>query len=82
MEINLSQEMIEKITCVAFGRVQDLKQKEEESHERIAVGERQIARKHLLINDFQRARADEEEVHELFLSMLEELQKIHLPMLL
>ena len=75
MEINLSQEMIEKITCVAFGRVQDLKQKEKETHERIAVGERQIARKHLLIKDIQRARADAEEVHELFLSMLEELQR-------
>ena len=74
MEINLSQEMIEKITCVAFGRVQDLKQKEKETHERIAVGERQIARKHLLIKDIQSARADAEEVYELFLSMLEELQ--------
>ena len=74
MEINLSKEMIEKITCVGFGRVQDLKQKEKETHERIAVGERQIARKHLLIKEIQKARADAEEVHELFLSMLEELQ--------
>lgn len=73
MEINLSKEMIEKITCVAFGRVQDLKQKENEAHERIAVGERQIARKRLLIKDIQMARAEAEEVHEMFLSMLDEI---------
>ena len=71
MEINLSNEMIEKITCVAFGRIQDLKQKEKEANERLAVGERQIARKHLLIKEIQKARADAEDVHNLFLSMLE-----------
>lgn len=71
MEINLSNEMIEKITCVAFGRIQDLKRKEKETKESLAVGERQIARKHLLIKEIQKARADAEDVHELFSSMLE-----------
>lgn len=72
MEINLSTEMIYKITCVAFSNLQALKEKEEAVKNSMAVGERQIARKHLLLKDIEKAKEDAKEVHELFSGMLEE----------
>lgn len=73
MEINLSNEMIEKITCVVFGRLQDLKEKEENTKQWMAVGKTQIARKHLLLNEIEKAKEDAEEVHSLFLELLEQI---------
>lgn len=72
MEINLSNEMIYKITCVAFSNIQALKEKEEQVKNSMAVGERQIARKYLLLKDIEKAKADAEEIHTLFSEMLEE----------
>lgn len=74
MEINLSSEMIEKVTCVAFGRLNDLKARESIVKESIAVGKRQIARKKIILNDIEKAKEDAKEVHTLFLELLEQLE--------
>lgn len=75
MEINLSIEMIEKIACVSAGRLSDLKAKEETVKNSMAVGETQIKRKHMQLKDIEKAKADAEEVHDLFLELLEEISK-------
>ena len=74
MEINLSVEMIEKITFVSAGRISDLKAKEDAVKNSMAVGETQIRRKHMQLKDIEKAKADAEEVHALFLEMLEEVE--------
>ena len=74
MKINLSEEMIEKITYVSAGRLSDLKAKEEAVKNSMAVGETQIRRKHMQLKDIEKAKADAEEVHALFLEMLEEVE--------
>ena len=74
MEINLSVEMIEKITFVSAGRISDLKAKEEAVKNSMAVGETQIRRKHMQLKDIEKAKADAEEVHALFLELLEEVE--------
>ena len=74
MEINLSEEMIEKITYVSAGRLSDLKAKEEAVKNIMAVGETQIRRKRMQLKDIEKAKADAEEVHALFLGLLEELE--------
>ena len=74
MEINLSEEMIEKITYVSAGRLSDLKAKEEAVKNSMAVGETQIRRKRMQLKDIEKAKADAEEVHALFLELLEELE--------
>lgn len=71
MEINLSVEMIEKITCVSAGRLSDLKEKEDAVKNSMAVGETQIRRKYMQLQDIEKAKADAKEVHDLFLEMLE-----------
>lgn len=74
MKINLSVEMIEKITFVSAGRISDLKAKEEAVKNSMAVGETQIRRKHMQLKDIEKAKADAEEVHALFLELLEEVE--------
>ena len=74
MEINLSAEMIEKITFVSAGRLSDLKAKEEAVKNSMAVGETQIRRKHMQLKDIEKAKSDAEEVHTLFLELLEEVE--------
>ena len=74
MNINLSAEMIEKITFVSAGRISDLKAKEEAVKNSMAVGETQIRRKHMQLKDIEKAKADAEEVHALFLELLEEVE--------
>lgn len=74
MEINLSTEMIEKIAYVSAGRISDLKAKEEAVKNSMAVGETQIRRKHMQLKDIEKAKADAEEVHTLFLDLLEEVE--------
>lgn len=76
MEINLSAEMIEKITYVSAGRLNDLKEKEEAVKNSIWVGETQIRRKHMWLKDIEKAKAEAEEVHALFLELLEEVESI------
>lgn len=75
MTINLSEEMIYKITCVAFGRLQGLNEKEEAWKNSMAVGQSQIAKKHLMLNEIENAKEDAKEVHELFLELLEQIEK-------
>ena len=74
MEINLSVEIIEKITFVSAGRISDLKEKEDAVKNSMAVGETQIRRKHMQLKDIEKAKADAEEVHALFLELLEEVE--------
>ena len=74
MEINLSTEMIEKIAYVSAGRISDLKVKEKAVKDSMAVGETQIRRKHMQLKDIEKAKADAEEVHTLFLDLLEEVE--------
>ena len=74
MEINLSAEMIEKITYVSAGRLSDLKTKEEVVKNSMAVGQTQIRRKHMQLKDIEKAKVDAEEVHALFLELLEEVE--------
>ena len=74
MEINLSKEMIEKVVYVSAGRLNDLKAKEEAVKNSIAVGETQIRRKHMQLKDIEKAKSDAEEVHALFLELLEEVE--------
>ena len=75
MKIELNEEMIYKISCVAFGRKQDLLEKEKKTKEWMTVGERQIAKKHIMLNDIKKAKADAEEVHEMFLALLNEIEE-------
>lgn len=72
MEINLSEEMIEKITCVAFGRIHDLSEKEKAIKDSIAVGETQIKRKHMHLKEIEDAKADAKEVYNLFFEMMKD----------
>lgn len=74
MEINLSAEMIEKITFVSAGRISNLKAKEEAVKNSMAVGETQIKRKHMQLKDIEKAKADAEEVHALFLDLLKAIE--------
>ena len=74
MEINLSAEMIEKITYVSAGRLSDLKAKEEAVKNSMAVGQTQIRRKHMQLKDIEKAKADAEEVHALFLDLLKAIE--------
>ena len=74
MEINLSTEMIEKIAYISAGRISDLKVKEKAVKDSMAVGETQIRRKHMQLKDIEKAKADAEEVHALFLELLEEVE--------
>ena len=74
MTINLSAEMIEKVTCTAWGRIRELNRKIEEETKKETHTEREQARKNILLNDLKRARDDAEEVHQLFISMLNEIE--------
>ena len=74
MEIHLSTEMIEKIAFVSVGRLSDLKAKEEAVKNSMAVGQTQIRRKHMQLKDIEKSKADAEEVHALFLELLEEVE--------
>ena len=73
MEINLSEEMIEKITLVSAGRLSDLKEREETVKNSMAVGKTQIRRKHMWLKDIEKAKADAEEVQALFWELWKEV---------
>lgn len=73
MEINLSNEMIEKITRVAFGRKNSLRRKIDEVEAESTINYREEAKKKILLNDLNKALNDATEIHELFLEMMEEL---------
>lgn len=75
MEINLSNEMIEKITRVAFGRYQSLRRHIEEVEAEETTNHRENARKNILLKDLNRAKEDADEVHKLFLELLEQIEE-------
>lgn len=74
MEINLSAEMIEKVTCTAWGRVRELKRKINEAETMETTNYREEAKKNILLKDLNKALVDAEEVHQLFISMLNEIE--------
>ena len=74
MEINLSAEMIEKVTCTAWGRVRELKRKINEVETMETTNYREEAKKNILLKDLNKVLADAEEVHQLFISMLNEIE--------
>lgn len=66
MEINLSEEMIRKVTEISFARINELKRK-------IADNEKPAAqRKRIYLYDLNKALEDAKEVHDLFSQLLEE----------
>lgn len=68
MGINLSEEMIRKVTEISFARINELKQK-------IADNEKPATqRKKIYMYDLNKALDDAEEVHQLFISMLNEIE--------
>ena len=71
MTINLSEEMIEKITCVSFGRVRELGRKIEEAEQMEDSTQREHAKKMIYLKDLNKALKDAKEVHGVFLEMLE-----------
>ena len=71
MEINLSNEMIEKITCVAFARVNQLRRNIEEENSKEVSTEREKTVKRIYLKDLEKALSDAKEVHETFLEILE-----------
>ena len=73
MEINLSYEMIEKVTCTAYARINELKKKIEKESQKEVATERALTRKNLLIKELKKSLSDAEEVHQLFISMLNQL---------
>ena len=59
---------------IDISRLSDLKEREETVKNSMAVGETQIRRKHMWLKDIEKAKADAEEVHALFLKLLEEVE--------
>lgn len=67
MEINLSEEMIRKVTEISFARINELKRK-------IADNEKPTTqRKRIYLYDLNKALEDAKEVHDLFSQLLEEV---------
>jgi biotin synthase-related radical SAM superfamily protein len=71
MLVDLSEEMIAKVCLIAFSYKQDLREKEKLTKECIAVGQDAIKRKHILLNGIKKAKQDADDVHKLFLELLE-----------
>ena len=69
MEVNLSNEMIDKIAYLSYGRIYDLQEKEKLIKDSIAVGTSQIKRKQSHLKTIQKALSDAKEVYELFLEL-------------
>ena len=79
MEINLSNEMIEIIISVALGRLEKLRDEEQNAKEWIKVRsafEREENHKNAYINlEYnEKAKEDAKEVHELFFELLKEIE--------
>lgn len=67
MEINLSEEMIRKVTEISFARINELKRK-------IADNEKPTTqRKRIYLYDLNKALEDAKEVNDLFSQLLEEV---------
>lgn len=66
MEINLSEEMIRKVTEMSFARINELKRKIEDNEKPASQ------RKRIYLYDLNKALEDAKEVHDLFSQLLEE----------
>lgn len=75
MGINLSDEMIYKVVCVATGRLRDLRQKEVAVKTEMTVGESQIRRKRNTLNAIEKAKTDAAEVYDLFSSLMNDAEE-------
>ena len=73
MDINLSDEMVEKIVCTAWGRAQSLKKTIMEQQKEEPTTQRGKARKNLLIKSLRESLQDAEEVHSTFLELLNQV---------
>ena len=68
MVINLSEEMIEKVVCVAYGRIRSLELRKKEI-ERSRVIDR---RKQQQLKDIDSAIEEAEEIHSMFIEFAEQ----------
>ena len=77
MEINLSNEMVEKIATISFARVRELKRKiaVAEVNQKEATNSKESLQKRFLINDLNKDLKDAKEVHRVFLELLEEIEE-------
>ena len=79
MEINLSNEMIEKIISVALGRLEKLRDEEQNAKEWIKVRsaferEENLKKAYIYLENIEKAKEDAKEVHELFFELLKEIE--------
>lgn len=79
MEINLSNEMIEKIISVALGRLEKLRDEEQNAKEWIKVRsaferEENLKNAYIYLENIEKAKEDAKEVHELFFELLKEIE--------
>ena len=75
MEINLSNEMIEKIISVALGRLEKLRDEEQNAKEWIKVRsayerEENIKNAYIYLENIKKAKSDAEEVYRLFMELM------------
>ena len=75
MEINLSNEMIEKIISVALGRLEKLRDEEQNAKEWIKVRsayerEENIKNAYIYLENIKKAKSDTEEVYRLFMELM------------
>ena len=79
MEINLSNEMIEKIISVALGRLEKLRDEEQNAKEWIKVRsaferEENLKNAYIYLKNIEKAKEDAKEVHKLFCELLKEVE--------
>ena len=75
MEINLSNEMIEKIISVALGRLEKLRDEEQNAKEWIKVRsaferEENLKNAYIYLENIKKAKSDTEEVYRLFMELM------------
>ena len=75
MEINLSNEMIEKIISVALGRLEKLRDEEQNAKEWIKVRsayerEENLENAYIYSENIKKAKSDTEEVYRLFMELM------------
>ena len=75
MEINLSNEMIEKIISVALGRLEKLRDEEQNAKEWIKVRsayerEENIKNAYIYLENIKKAKSDAAEVYRLFMELM------------
>ena len=75
MEINLSNEMIEKIISVALGRLEKLRDEEQNAKEWIKIRsaferEENLENAYIYLENIKKAKSDTEEVYRLFMELM------------